>query len=63
MSSWQAEVKGQMYASGIRNIDVAEKLGVTRRYMAQIFTGKRTPSDAEQRVRQAVTELIAERSK
>lgn len=60
--TWQAEVKGLMYRHDIKNKDIAERLGIGSQYVASIFTGKRTPPDAEERIRTAVDDIIRERS-
>lgn len=60
--TWQAEVKGLMYRYDIKNTDIAERLGIGSQYVASIFTGKKTPPDAEERFRAAVDDIIRERS-
>ena len=60
--SWQAELKGLMYRYDIRNTDIADRLGLGKEYVASVFTGKRTPPDAEERFRAAVDAIIEERS-
>lgn len=62
MTNWQGEVKGIMYSNGITNIDIADKLGLSREYIAKLFTGKVLTPSAEDRIRSAVSEIIAERS-
>ena len=59
--TWQAEVKGLMYRYGIQNKDIADRLGIGTQYVASIFTGKKTPPDAEERFRKAVDDIIRER--
>ena len=60
--NWQGDVKGMMYSNGITGEMLADKLGLTQGYVAQVFTGKRTPAGAEERFRRAVAEIIAERN-
>lgn len=60
--TWQAELKGLMYAHDIKNVDVAKKLGFGTQYVASVFTGKRTAPNAEERFRAAVDDIIRERS-
>ena len=50
-----------MYSNGITGEQLSEKLGLTQGYVAQVFTGKRTPAGAEERFRQAVAEIIREK--
>lgn len=58
---WQAEVKGLMYQYGIKNIDVADRLGVTPVHVSRLFTGHYVGKDSEERIRRAVAEIIEER--
>lgn len=59
--SWQGELKGLMYRHSIQNKDIAEKIGCSNEWVAKMFTGKRTPHDAEERLRKAVDDIIRER--
>ena len=60
--TWQAELKGLMYRHSIMNKDIAKHLGCSDEWIAKMFTGKRTPHDAEERLRKAVDDIIRERS-
>ena len=60
--TWQAELKGLMYRHSIMNKDIAKYLGFSEGWIAKMFTGKRTPHDAEERLRKAVDDIIRERS-
>lgn len=60
--TWQAELKGLMYAHDIKNTDIADRLGVGKEYVASIFTGKKIARNAEERFRAAVDDIIRERS-
>lgn len=61
MQSWRGVLKGRMYEHGITNIMIREKIGVSREYVAKMFTGKRCPTTAETRLTAAVDRIIAER--
>lgn len=61
MATWQGEVKGIMYSEGITNREIAHKLELTESYISKLFTGKVRTVGAEDRIRTAVAEIIAER--
>lgn len=58
---WIANIVGKMHIHRIRQIDVAERLSVTPEYVSSILNGHRSPAGAQQRLEQAVAEIIAER--
>lgn len=55
---WTGDLVGLMHNKGITNIRLAEKLGVTDRYVSMVLNGHREPEGAEKRFRAAVDELI-----
>ena len=57
---WTGNLVGLMHNKRITNIQLAEKLGVTDRYVSMVLNGHREPDGAEQRFRAAVDELIRE---
>lgn len=61
MQSWRAALKGRMYEHGVTNIDIAEKMRVSRWYVRRMFTGKRCIKTAESRLTDAVDSIISER--
>lgn len=50
-----------MYEHGVTNIDIAEKMRVSRWYVRRMFTGKRCVKTAETRLNDAVDRIISER--
>lgn len=60
-AQWTAEIIGNLHLYGIKQISLAAHMGVTPEYVSAILNGKREPKGAEQRFRQALDELIAER--
>ena len=50
-----------MHNNKITFSQLAEKLGVTNRYVSMVINGHREPAGAEKRFRAAVAELIAEK--
>ena len=57
---WTGDLVGLMHNHRITFSQLAEKLGVTNRYVSMVLNSHRTPAGAEERFRAAVTELIAE---
>ena len=59
---WTGALIGKMHNNGIKQKDLAEKLGVTNAYAGMILRGERKPPNVRQRMGNAVDELIAERN-
>lgn len=62
-AQWTADVIGQMHINGIKQTDLAEHMGMTREYVSMVLNGKRSPKKAEEKFRQAVSELTEQRVK
>lgn len=62
MEQWIAEVVGKMHINKITQTQLAEQLGVTNDYIWMILNGKKSPKDAEQRIKDAIDKLIAEKT-
>ena len=60
-AQWTAEIIGNLHAHRIMQKELAEHMGITPEYLSYVLNGKREPKGAEQRFRQALDELIAER--
>lgn len=58
---WTGELVGLMHCHRITGLQLAEKLGVTNRYVSMILNGHRDPPGAEARFREVVAEIIRER--
>ena len=61
MEQWIADVVGKMHINKITQTQLAEKLGVTNDYVWMILNGKKNPTNAEKRIKNALEELIEER--
>lgn len=59
MEQWIADVVGKMHINKITQTQLAEELGVTNDYVWMILNGKKTPINAETRIRVAVEKLIS----
>lgn len=60
MEKWIAEVVGLMHIHGINQTELAEKVGVLRPHLNKILNGKVSPKGAEDRIKNALNELIKE---
>jgi len=60
-AQWTAEIVGQLHAHRIKQADLAAYLGWSAEWLSAILNGRREPKNAEQTVRAALAELIAER--
>ena len=59
---WTGGAVGRMHVLQISHKEVAEKMGVTNRYLSMILNGSRNPPGAEVRVNQAIDEIERERN-
>lgn len=55
---WTGDLVGLMHTHKISFQQLAEKLGVTNRYVSMILNGHRDPAGAEEKFRAALNELI-----
>lgn len=61
METWIADTVGKMHIHKITQLQVAEKMGVSARYISMILTGVKTPKGARERIEKAIDEIIAEK--
>lgn len=57
---WTATVIGKMHLMKVKQVELAEQMGVTAEYLNAILNGKRCPAGAEQRVNAALDAIIAQ---
>lgn len=57
---WTGDLVGLMHNNRITFSQLADKLGVTNRYVSMVLNGHREPAGAEERFRTAVNELVHE---
>lgn len=55
---WTGDLVGLMHTHRISFSQLAEKLGVTNRYVSMVLNGHRNPAGAEDKFRAALDELI-----
>lgn len=58
---WTGNLIGKMHNHGIKQGDLAEKLGITNAYTGMILRGERKPPEIRQKMESAVDELIKEK--
>ncbi len=63
MDAWIAEAVGTMHINRITQSMVADKMGVTSRYVNMILTGAKSPKGAREKIESAIDEIIAEQQK
>ena len=56
---WTGDLVGLMHNHKISIQMLADKLGVTNRYVSMVLNGHREPAGAEEKFRKAVEEIIA----
>lgn len=60
-AQWTGNLVGRMHNSRISNRELADKLGVSNKWVSMVLNGHRSPKDAEQRFNAALDELIKEK--
>lgn len=62
MDEWTGLVIGKMHINRITQDELAKHIGIRRDYLNKILNGKKSPKNIEQRVMNAVDEIISERN-
>ena len=58
LENWTGDVVGIMHVNKISHQQLAEKLGWHVKYLSAVLNGKRNPKKAEEKIREALKELI-----
>ena len=58
---WTCEIVAQMHMYRITNQELARRMGFTKEYVSMVLNGKRTPESAEQKFREALSQIIQEK--
>lgn len=61
VEKWTGALIGKMHNSGIKKVELAEKMSVSKAYISMILRGERKPKGIRQKLESAVNELIAEK--
>lgn len=59
---WTGALIGKMHNNGIKQIELAEKIGITNAYAGMILRGERKPPNIRKKMETALDALIAERN-
>lgn len=62
MEGWIAEAVGLMHIKKITQVELAERLGLTREYVSMVLNGKKTPKDAEEKFSKMIRKIAEERA-
>lgn len=60
-AQWTGEIAGAMHVGQISKKQLAAFMGVTPEYVSMVLGGHREPAGAEDRFRQAVRNMLAQR--
>ena len=61
VEKWTGALIGKMHNNGIKQVELANKLGVTNAYVGMILRGERKPQNIREKFEQALNELIKEK--
>lgn len=55
---WTGDLVGMMHTHKITRIQLANRMGITNRYVSMVLNGDRNPPGAEERFRKALQEIL-----
>ena len=58
IEKWTGMLIGKMHNNGIKQVELADKLGLTNAYVGMILRGERKPPNIRKRMESALDELI-----
>ena len=59
--AWTGEIVAQMHVNKITQGELAKKMCITRTYLNRLLTGAQVTRGTEERCREAVNQIVAER--
>lgn len=59
IEKWTGALIGKMHNNGIKQCELAEKIGITNAYAGMILRGERKPPNIRQKMETALNELIS----
>lgn len=62
IEKWTGALIGKMHNHGIKQCELAEKIGITNAYAGMILRGERRPPNIRQKMETALNELISTKS-
>ena len=63
LEKWTGDLIGKMHNNGIKQVELANKLGFSNAYTGMILRGERKPPNIQEKMEKAVDELISEKKK
>ena len=57
-AQWTAEIVGKMHLHGVTAKQIAKELDWHPKYLSQVLNGHKEPTNAENKVKQALEQLI-----
>ncbi len=57
--AWTGEIVGLLHINNLTQADIAEQMGVTKEYVSMLLNGKKKAKGAEERMRLAISEILA----
>ena len=58
LAQWTCDFVGRMHQHRITKTQLAQEMGVTREYLSMILNGHREPNGIEQRLNDALDDLV-----
>lgn len=58
---WTGTLIGKMHNSNVTRVQLANQLGIKKPYITMILNGSRKPKGAQERLEQALSEIIQSR--
>lgn len=59
---WTGNLIGKMHNNGVKQVELANKLGFTNAYTGMILRGERKPPNIREKMETALNEIIASKS-
>lgn len=60
IENWTGEIVGIMHVNKIKHEQLADKIGWHVKYLSAVLNGKRHPKGAEEKIRNALLEILKE---
>ncbi len=62
VKAWTGKVVGRMHVLGVSHKEMANRVGVTNRYLSMVLNGHRDPKGAEEKLNGVLDEIERERN-
>ena len=61
VEKWTGVLIGKMHNNGIKQVELAKKIGISNAYAGMILRGERKPPNIREKMEKALNELIKEK--